>query len=91
MITEYISTESITIDESRPWKTMANLEDTIITIDMRKAIFTIFSVLTSLLLGACSNNKQEVRPYTDSVQLIRNANLKIKYAGKTILVDPLFF
>ena len=29
MITEYISTESITIDESRPWKTIANLEDII--------------------------------------------------------------
>lgn len=57
---------------------------------MRKAIFTIFSVLTCLLLGACSNKKQDTQPYTDSVQLIRNATLKIKYAGKTILVDPLF-
>lgn len=29
MITEYISTDSIAIDENRPWKTVANLDDTI--------------------------------------------------------------
>ncbi|MDE5877997.1 MAG: MBL fold metallo-hydrolase [Muribaculaceae bacterium] len=46
-------------------------------------------VFFALLLSSCSDTKK-LPESTDSVQLIRNATLKIKYAGKTILVDPLF-
>ena len=60
------------------------------TQNMKKAILYIFSFLSVLLMGACSTNNSIERKSSDSVQLIRNATLKINYAGKTILVDPLF-
>lgn len=46
-----------------------------------------------ILFGLISCSKQELKKEAvqeDSIQLIRNATLKMKYAGKTILVDPLF-
>lgn len=56
---------------------------------MRRVIFLL---MITMVLVSCTH--QELKPESvsnaDSVQLIRNATLKIKYAGKTILVDPLF-
>lgn len=52
---------------------------------------TIYLLL--ILFGLISCSKQELKKEAvqeDSIQLIRNATLKMKYAGKTILVDPLF-
>lgn len=51
---------------------------------------TLFLIIALLGIASCSTvSKDESHP-DDSVQLIRNATLKIKYAGKTILLDPLF-
>lgn len=54
---------------------------------MKKTLFLIFALLG---LAACSTGSKDKSYPGDSVQLIRNATMKIKYAGKTILVDPLF-
>lgn len=47
-------------------------------------------ILAIVLLGlvSCSGNEQAVSDSGNSVRLIRNATLKIDYAGKTFLVDP---
>ena len=52
-------------------------------------IFLIAFLISALASCASKENTPDVKP-EDSVQLIRNATLKIRYAGKTILVDPLF-
>ncbi|MDE6682363.1 MAG: MBL fold metallo-hydrolase [Muribaculaceae bacterium] len=41
-------------------------------------------------MASCSGKQSDRTSTSDSVQLIRNATLKINYAGQTILVDPLF-
>lgn len=51
---------------------------------------TLFLIIALLGLASCSTASKDDSNPADSVQLIRNATLKIKYAGKTILVDPLF-
>ncbi len=46
----------------------------------------------ALLLGACATSSKEVAPQARkpvTVQLIRSATLKVGYAGKTFLVDPM--
>ena len=54
---------------------------------MKKIVFAIAVVLG---LVSCSTSKEEqtVPKSENSVQLIRNATLKVDYAGTTFLVDP---
>lgn len=47
----------------------------------------IFAIVL-LVFVSCSDCKQTVSDSGNSVRLIRNATLKIDYAGKTFLVDP---
>lgn len=56
---------------------------------MKKIVFAIAVVLG---LVSCSTSKEEqaVVKSENSVQLIRNATLKVDYAGTTFLVDPVF-
>ena len=56
---------------------------------MIKKLFLYISLL--LTIASCSTeDKTTASEEVNTVQLIRNATLKIHYAGKTILVDPLF-
>ena len=57
---------------------------------MNKTILSILSGVLTIVMFSCSGNIKVEHLPTDTIQLIRNATLKIDYAGKTILVDPLF-
>ena len=46
---------------------------------MKKILFLLFASLTAITMASAQN----------SVRLIRNATLKIRYDGKTILLDPM--
>ena len=51
-------------------------------------IYLIFFLMV-IFASCASKENTPVEKSEDTVQLIRNATLKINYAGKTILVDPL--
>ncbi|MDE6265340.1 MAG: MBL fold metallo-hydrolase [Paramuribaculum sp.] len=60
---------------------------------MTKRILFYLLLPVAVICAGCSNRERVPEPDSkplDSVRLIRNATLKINYAGKTILVDPLF-
>ncbi len=57
---------------------------------MKKTFFIVLGVLALLMCDSCTKNRVQEQRGADTVQLIRNATLKIDYAGQTILVDPLF-
>jgi len=47
-------------------------------------------LLVTLLITGCGTVKMEENKMTTKIQLIRNATMKIEYAGKTFLTDPMF-
>lgn len=59
--------------------------------NVKKNLGIYFTFLLMVILSSCTSKENSpVEKPEDSVQLIRNATLKINYASKTVLVDPLF-
>jgi L-ascorbate metabolism protein UlaG (beta-lactamase superfamily) len=60
-----------------------------------KKILIVTALLLSLLLAACSTQEEKVvsvdskKDTATEIQFIRNATMKISYAGKTFLTDPM--
>ena len=63
-------------------------------LNMRKLLLNLILVFGMLTLQPCDcsagSAKSDLSPQHNSIQLIRNATMKINYAGVTFLTDPMF-